>query len=244
MHLISTRCLSVEADQQTSGSSERGRKWTSQRVGNRISMPAPMRGRADRKAGSPAAPHRQRSCSAWRSASTAFAQEQQLPVVYGGQAGGARNRRGRRVRRPLRGGRRGGDPLARRRLSRRDPLPGWRDRQEGRPALHHRPASVPGGLRRGQVAGRRRPRACSTSPRRSSSAPKSSPRSGNIAGLDARRPPARISGGAGADPGRAGGARASQPRISNSPRSRRRWRAASIAGWSRSAISSRRTRRC
>ena len=72
------------------------------------------------------------------------------------QAGRARNRRGRRVRRPLRGGRRGGHPLARRRLSRPGPLPGRRARQQGRPAVHHRPAALPGGLRRGQVAGRRR----------------------------------------------------------------------------------------
>ena len=68
------------------------------------------------------------------------------------------------------------DPLAGRRLSGLRCTSGRRDRQEGRSAVHHRPAALPGGLRCGEVAGRRCRRACSNSPGRSSSAPSSLPR--------------------------------------------------------------------
>ena len=171
-------------------------------------------------AGSTAAPCRRQSCSVSLSA----APHSRRSSTAGGhrrQAGGARDRRGRRVRRPLRGGRRGGHPLARRRLSRRGPFPGRRPGQEGRSAVHHRPAPLPGGLRRGQVAGRRRQQ-----PARilqdAARARRGARQDRQHRGLDARRPPARVPVGAGADAGRDGGADAPPASISNSPRSGRR----------------------
>ena len=116
--------------------------------------------------------------------------------------------------------------------------------KQGRPAVHHRPAPLPGGLRRGQVAARCRQEPARLHRRRSSTAPRSSPSpaTSRSSTLDDRRreylsAQAQIAG-------RDGGAARPPASISNSPRSRRRWRAASTAGWSRSAISCRPTRRC
>ena len=200
-HLISQRSPSVRADQQTFWSSERGRKWTFRRVGNCVSAIALTRRAIDRLSwlarGVLAAAIllgvsiRRRGVRAGPATAGG----------HGGQAGGARNRRGRRIRRALRGRRPGRHPLARQRLSRQGPFPGRRAGQQGRPALHHRPAPLPGGLRCGQVAGRRRQTACSNSPRRSSSAPKSSPRPATsrsrrstTAGANISRPQAQIAG--------------------------------------------------
>ena len=83
----------------------------------------------------------------------------------------------------------------------RDPFQGRRDRQEGRPALHHRPAPLPGRLRRSQVAGRCRDEparlqqdAAASAPRSSPTAATSRPLRSTTAGANILLPQARLPG--------------------------------------------------
>ena len=81
-----------------------------------------------------------------------------------------------------------------------DPFHGRRSGQAGRPALHHRPAPLPGRLRRGEVAGRRR-----DEPARFQQAAAATRRGARQerqpSDLHAGRPPARISCRRGGLPG-------------------------------------------